>query len=335
MLRCEPIEGYFIITKEKLIFEVKGVVQPEERLITYLRYVPCSKGNRCSEGLIQYRKIYDLSERSNYLQQKYPEYLWFDESYDRVFQSVPKNKVTSILNPVLYYQKLREQKQRLSDLSRVSVNLTSILVNQSQIAFHDIGITGSQLVRLSLDESDIDLVVYGELAARKVYSKMSRLFSCEKKFKLYFGKKLDYHVDFRWGKGNKYWKTLREIESKKILQGFYGKYEFYIRMVKLPHEMNYSYGQLKIRNNGVKTVNCTIIDDSDAIFTPCVYQIQCDEIPNLTKIISYRGRFAEHVKRKQRVVASGKLESISNTESNETHMQLVLGENQCDCLIPL
>ncbi|MFX1578032.1 MAG: hypothetical protein ACFFBJ_00135, partial [Promethearchaeota archaeon] len=72
-------EGYFIITTDGLIFEVKGIVHPRDRVIAYLRYVPTPSG---------YQKVYDLNERENYLRTNYSSYLWFSEPHGRVVQSV-------------------------------------------------------------------------------------------------------------------------------------------------------------------------------------------------------------------------------------------------------
>ena len=43
MTTISPIEGHFLVTEDGLIFEVKGVIHPEERIIAYLRYAPAHR----------------------------------------------------------------------------------------------------------------------------------------------------------------------------------------------------------------------------------------------------------------------------------------------------
>ena len=46
-----PIEGYFIVTQNDHIFEIKGLLHPKDRLIAYLRYIPDAEGYRyASDG---------------------------------------------------------------------------------------------------------------------------------------------------------------------------------------------------------------------------------------------------------------------------------------------
>jgi len=67
----EPIEGWFVITYDDLIFEVKGVIHPRNRIIAYVRYVPDIDGERGG-----HRKVYNLHEREVFLKEKFPDYLW-------------------------------------------------------------------------------------------------------------------------------------------------------------------------------------------------------------------------------------------------------------------
>ncbi len=40
----EAIEGYFLTTKDNLIFDVKGIAHPSDRIIAFVRYVPIEFG---------------------------------------------------------------------------------------------------------------------------------------------------------------------------------------------------------------------------------------------------------------------------------------------------
>ena len=68
------IEGFAVETVEKLIFAVKGLVHPPDRLIAYVRYLPDSAGNRIREG-VNYRRVYHFNEQHQIIQTQYPAYL--------------------------------------------------------------------------------------------------------------------------------------------------------------------------------------------------------------------------------------------------------------------
>ena len=63
-------EGDFVETTEGLIFDVKGLVHPPERVIAFLRYYPSKNGKRERDGQ-QYDKVYHLAERFDFLKQHY------------------------------------------------------------------------------------------------------------------------------------------------------------------------------------------------------------------------------------------------------------------------
>ena len=92
------LEGYFIITHDNHIFEVKGFLHPKDRVIAYLRYIPDKQGNRISKEGITFRKIYSLGKREKYLKKNYPQYLWFDQIQGRMLQSVPLKDIAIILH---------------------------------------------------------------------------------------------------------------------------------------------------------------------------------------------------------------------------------------------
>ena len=128
---------------------------------------------------------------------------------------------------------------------------------------------------------------------------------------------------------------LEEIEAKKALQGLYNSIDFFVRAVKLPEEMGHSYDDLTFECGGTRVVKCVVTDDSASIFTPCAYHVQCEELPDLSRLVSYRGRFTEHVRRNARVEARGRLELVRNVANEERFYQLVLGEDRLDYLVPI
>ncbi len=331
----QAVEGFFLVTNDNHIFEVKGVVHPKGRVVAYLRYLPDQDGNRVSSSGIRYRKITSLKERENYLQEMDSEYLWFDETRGRLLQAVPLNRIAFVLNPVDCLRQIRDMGRHSSSLQQASLNLVQALTDMTRIEWGAIGLTGSQLVGLASSESDIDLVIYGEKPSRKVYSILKKQFHAIEDLGGYAGEPLDKHVTFRWGENPRWRDVLRKVESDKVLQGLFGGYEFFIRMVKSPDEIGYEYEDFAFHNEGTLAVKCHVTDDHDSIFTPCAYGVQCNKLGNLRRLVSYRGRFTEQVSKGMDVKAKGRLESVTDKRSGEEFSQLVLGEIWDDYLVPI
>ena len=312
------------------MFEVKGVVHPENRIIAYLRYVP----SESAESSTGFRKVYDLNERENHLREKYPEYLWTSELHGRMVQSVPENKIVSILDPVDCLAQLRDADE-VTYLERESVVLARRLVEATEIEWNDIGLTGSQLVGVASKESDIDLVIYGLTACRKFYSGLCTKIDNIHEIRRYSGQLLENHVLFRWEAHTDLRPLLLEIEREKLLQGLVGDYHFFIRLVKTPSDFDYVYGDLSYQMMGYQKISGKVLSSNDSIFTPCEYQVECASIPNLEKLISYRGRFTEQVSTGVQFKAFGRLELVTDNREDDQYMQLVLGERSIDYLIPV
>ena len=323
------VEGYFVKTSDNLIFEVKGVVHPHDRIIAYVRYVP----NLDSPGSdSSFRKIYDLHEREEYLSNGFLGYLWFSKTHGRVLQAVPHKKIVRVLNPIEHMDQIRNDK---SALSIATTNLVELLLDNTGINRTEIGVTGSQLVGVATETSDIDLVVYGESTCRKFYNKLRKNFDKIPRLERYEGELLDAHVLFRWGSLTEHRELLHRIESTKILQGVFESHQFFIRLVKRPQDVGEVFGQIMTENLKTREVHCSVIKDRNSIFTPCTYQVESLDLPKLKQLVSYRGRFTEQVSSGMSVKSRGRLENVIDSSTGENYQQLVLGENPSDYLIPI
>ncbi|MFX0054677.1 MAG: nucleotidyltransferase domain-containing protein [Candidatus Hermodarchaeota archaeon] len=321
------------MTDDNLLFEVKGVIHPKERIIAYLRYIQDKHGDRQSRSGTRFRKVYNLKEREEILHREYPQYLWLDENRGRQFQAVPRDRVSFVLSPIDGLRQLLDMGTHVTGLERASLTLAELLVELGGIEWSDVGLTGSQLVGLSSQKSDIDLVVYGSEPARRIHSVLRDKFDSFAGLERYHGIRLKKHVQFRWDRHNQWEEALQKIESKKVLQGLFRSYDFFIRMVKLPDEIEHMYEDLIIRDKGIQTVKCVVLDDTDSIFTPCIYTIESD-MTNLQRLISFRGRFTEQVFAGESVEARGRMETVTNVNTDESFTQLVLGEDPWDYLMP-
>jgi predicted nucleotidyltransferase len=326
-------EGYFLVTNSDLVFEVKGNVHPSDRFIAYVRYVPDVRGDRTDLCGRKYKKIYSLGKRNLYLRRNHSEFLWFDKYSNRVVQAVPLSEIKSVLNPVDVLKELRDRKEELSQLQGKTIELSTILVDSARIPWSSIGVTGSQLVDLETEKSDIDLVVYGTDECNKLYQSLEQVYMNYQSLEKYEGEILRQHTEFRWKKDSPCWDWLLATEKRKLLQGIYRGTEFFLRCVKNSDENTVAYADYEYKFRGEKEAQCIVTDDSQRIFTPCEYTVECDMMPNLKKLVSFRGRFTEHVQAGSHVRAAGRLEAVWK-ENEELYLQLVLGEKPSDYLVP-
>lgn len=333
-MKVRAREGDFIETWDELIFDVKGLVHPPNRVVAYLRYVPDGRGRRERAG-IKYRKVYSLFDRAKLLAKRWPDYLWRDPFFDREVQAVPVDKVKEHHLPTERFAQLRSA-TILNEQEQLAVDLAETLAKEARIPASKIGLSGSILVGLHTAKSDIDLLLYGSNASRKCHSKLRILLeTCSQGFrpytrsdlrKLYAQRGLGAAVPFE---------TFAKHERLKVLQGKFRGTDYFIRCVKEWNEWPEDYGDRKYSQVGRATVRATISEDCESIFTPCIYHVVDASVtgkhPAPAEIVSFRGRFCEQAHIGEKVLAKGTLEKIAD-ERRVTY-RLVIGENPLDCLV--
>ncbi|MHA1220423.1 MAG: hypothetical protein ACTSQB_01680, partial [Candidatus Heimdallarchaeota archaeon] len=117
-----PIEGFFIQSREGLIFDVKGLSQPDDIVIAFVRYIPNHLYQPGQENPSQrYIKIYDLVERHRFLKRSYPEYIFEDPKGRGSLQAVPEFKIDVIYHPINRLKEMLEAKPRALDALELEV----------------------------------------------------------------------------------------------------------------------------------------------------------------------------------------------------------------------
>lgn len=92
----------------------------------------------------------------------------------------------------------------------------------------------------------------------------------------------------------------------KVIQGNYGDCDYFIRFIKGAEEIIERYGDERYRPVGRAKIKAMVVNDEEAIFTPCTYSasdvsfIRGRGVSGLTEIVSYRGRFGEQARRDPR-----------------------------------
>lgn len=338
-MKTEAREGDMVENSRGAIFDVKGLVHPHGKVVAFIRYFQNAMGER-KRNKVTYEKVYSLAKRFEILKEMFPQYIVHDPVFDEILCEVPVQDMKKHYRPFEKFKKLRES-SRPDALEAKALHLLNLLVEKTDIPLDAIGISGSILVKLHKPGSDIDVLIYGSRNCSRVYSVLGQLLKDKSSpLKSYNKQELVNLFDFRSKDTAMSFEDFVRTESKKVLQGTFLKTDYFVRFVKDWNEVDEKYGDIQYRNVGYTRIEATVIDDSEAIFTPCIYRIAnvkflegagCETVKEIT---SFRGRFCEQAKLDERVVAQGKIEQVTDTRDNSQHFRLLVGNNHEDFIVP-
>jgi len=336
---ASALEGAAVETLAGLIFTVKGVVHPPDRVVAYLRYVPDERGERL-RGRERYRRVYSVAEQEEALRALGLSYRVDDPMFGVPVDAVPWDDLVRVYDP-------RERLQRLRDvgpdgaLSEDALGLAELLRAAAAVPATALGLTGSLLFDLHTSASDIDLVVYGEDECRKVHAALTRLLNDPSSaLRRPRGEELVaihavHRVDTPLSAAD-----FARLQAGKVNEGRFAGRPYFVRFVKLPAEAPERYGDPRFAPAGRALVEARVVDDRDALFTPCRYALrelrflEGPRVADLSEVVSFRGRFADQARAGQRVRACGTLERVIWRERLET-TRLVVGGRPGDFLLGL
>jgi predicted nucleotidyltransferase len=331
-------EGDFIETQEGLIFDVKGLVHPPDRVVAYLRYFEDPSGVRGHNGR-KYIKVYSLSDKEAILRRMYPHYVYYDSVFGEWLEGVPNSLINMHYEPTLKVLNFLKN-QPLNGIEKQALMLIQAVHDFSGVPLEKFGISGSLLVGLCAPDSDIDVIVYGRKNCRLAHEALSCLMDKrECGFSRYNLEDLKKLYEFRF---KDTWMPFSEfcaVENRKSMQGKFMGRDFFARFIIDWDEVAESYGDRIYRGVGYAKIKAKIENDEDSIFTPCEYAISDVRIlsgvnvtPPPIKIVSFRGRFCEQASRGEWVIAQGKMEKV--TEKNgEEYYRMILGAKPTDFMI--
>jgi hypothetical protein len=331
-------EGDLIKTKSNVVFDVKGLVHPEDKIIAFPRFIPSPEGNRHSKDTT-FDKVYSLSDRFKYLQKNHPDLIVFDPVFGETMCEVPIAQVAEHYKPEEKLWSLRTAKD-LTVLENKALQLAETLKKEAGIPWSSIGISGSIMAGLTTEKSDIDPLVYGIENCRKAYSALQKLLKKEDSgFKVYSQRELQELFDFRSKDTQMSFENFVLVESHKAFQGKFMGTDYFVRFVKDWREISEHYGDVCFKNSGYAKITAKVIDSSDSLFTPCTYKLENPHIveePKLSpiaEIVSFRGRFCEQAENGDVVEAQGKVELITNNKTGCEHYRLILGNKPSDYMV--
>ena len=326
-------------TAAGLIFTVKGIVHPPDRVVAYLRYVPDPRGERV-RGRERYRRVYSVAEQQEALRTRGLSYRHDDPALGVPVDAVPWKDVARVYDP-------RERLRRLravgpdGALTADALALADLLRDAARVPSAALGLTGSLLFDLHAASSDIDLVVYGDAACRRVHAALSRLLDDpssalarprgEELAAIHAVHREDTPLSAA---------DFARLQAGKVNEGRFAGRPYFIRFVKLPADAPERYGDPRYVPAGRALVEARVVDDRDALFTPCRYVLgeprvlEGARVEDLHEVVSFRGRFADQARAGQWVRAYGALEHVVWREGRR-QTRLVVGGQPGDYLLGL
>jgi len=327
-------EGDFLETVDNFIFDVKGIVHPPDRVIAYLRYVPDEKGGRTRLG-VQYRKVYGLRRREAFLRKNAPIYSYFDPVAHRRLQGVPLEKIKVLHEPIEKLQQLSAKKSP-DQMEEDALELVKLLESATGLPSTRFGISGSLLVDLHDEDSDIDLIVYGVRESHKVLEALKGS-ECKMLLERYDEAGIRRLYEARSMQNAMSFSAFLMHEKRKFLEGRFRRRDYFIRCIEDWSEVEEKYGDRHYYPLGSSIIRAVVDDDSENILTPCVYKVTQAKVLSGKKtavpsqVVSFRGRFCEQAFKGERVQARGRVERVVNRYGEWYRM--VVGESPSDHLV--
>jgi predicted nucleotidyltransferase len=329
-------EGDLIKTVSNVVFDVKGLMHPPNKIIAFPRFIPSSTGTRQGKDTL-YGKVYSLGERFQYLQKNLPHLIVFDPVFGETMCEVPESEISEHYKPAEKLAQIKTAKNR-TKLEEKVLLLAETLQKEADIQWGSIGISGSILAGLTTTTSDLDPIVYGEANCRKAYASLQRLLKKEKSgFKEYTQKEMAELYAFRSKDTHMSAEDHAKTESRKAFEGKFLGTDYFVRFIKDWSEVGEQYGDLTYKNSGYVKVHAEIAQDKEALFTPCSYRLKNvqvldgPELEGITEIASFRGRFCMQATVGEQVEAQGKAETV--TCQRGSHIRLILGNKPEDYMI--
>jgi predicted nucleotidyltransferase len=326
----------FLSTREGFLFCVVGPYHPVNRVISYLKYSPDSKG-KWQKGKDRFKRVMrtytipNLLETFDLLKNTYPQYLFFSSTYNITMTAIPQTHIVKHFKPD---EKLAElfKNSRLDSLQRKVVRFVSLLSKLSLVPADNFGVTGSILLDIHNPAfSDMDITVCGmenSYAVKKALTQVHltsnsgvKRFEGEKLRKWYINKTRNHPISLA---------EAERIYERKWNIGIFDGTMFSVHPIKLEKELMEKYGDKTYHPAGMVTMRAVVSDYENSIFLPAVYgvrevEVEGDVEAHVEEVVSYEGLYDSLAEKGETIEVKGKLEHVVDNRTSRKYDRVLVG----------
>lgn len=332
----------FIYTTDDLLFASTNYVHPDNRYISFLRYIPDPEGDRERNGK-KYRKV-SSDEAYTFLRENYPDYLYFCDVTNVEMMGVPHEKVKEIIKPDERLAQLRAdfkagKKLKNPEIMAKLMDVSDFFHYVAGVPYENLGISGSILPGLHKEDvSDIDFVIFGLENHRKAMKAFR-----DNKNKPVYIEEVDKKIQLN-GIEDEFWQRVydkrmkdssltfdefRWYENRKGNRGTINGTLFDILCTRDYDEISGTWGDTVYEPQGTSQIECKITSALGAFDNPSLYTIEDLKVIDgvdvpMKEVVSFTHTYAGEVVDGEEVVAKGKVEKVIKN-GKDSHYRLVVG----------
>jgi predicted nucleotidyltransferase len=327
MVEWVPADGDTLATKDGFIFNTFGYEQPQDRVFAFLKYIPAEfkalfnvqmlerTWKYGDTQLFRAEKLYTAKNYTTFIaafRKNFPDYVYYCYLRHKELITAPLNLIDRVFVPRDRLAALMQVKKPDS-LQKLALELLNMLSEASGVGLDDFGIHGSIALDMHALESDIDFVVYGSENFRKVEAAIAQLVNTGK---------LCYIISNR-------------LDAARKFQGRYKGKIFMYNATRKPEEVKTWYGMARFSSIDPVRFQCTVSDDTEAMFRPATYKITnykpldaaselpLDKIPD--RVVSNIGCYRNVARQGSEIKVAGQLERVEKIKTGAVHYQVVVG----------
>ena len=317
------------------VFMTLGYIQPEDYVLSYLKYIPDPDG-KWKSGSTQYKRIFsggiDSVIEGNL---KIPEhYIRADSHFGTEVLEVPKSEISKYFNPEDRLDQILSEGPKDS-LEEKIVTLTKSLQHGLNLPLSSLGVTGSVAWDAHNPEwSDININIYGFKESWHLYNNYDQVAEQNSEIGLRRGKD--------WSSTISHLKSRVSHLSDDDLLKLYARrtelildnYLVTIMPILLPDEAPIKHGseQYTTISNSPIDIEMTIDDCKYGIFHPSIYKGYSNTVAEdieITRLMMYDGSFRGMFSEGDLIHIRGTLQKVkfNNITGDDIH-QIMVGTKQ-------
>ena len=326
----------YIETVEGLLFTVVGDIHPPDRVLAYLKYIPDSEGKwgtgtRRYDRALRYYSTLHLKETLNYLEQKYPQYLYNSKVQRIMISAVPLDSIRKHYCPEIRLSDLIAT-DSLDKVETKAVELSQLISRCSGVGISAFGVTGSVLVGIHNPKfSDVDLTVYGKENSLNVKATLTTMEKESGKIRRFNEREIN-----RWLKSASTLYPLERYEVEIVYRrhwnrGMFNGIAFSIHPGRVETEVEEKHGDRLYSTEGIVEAWAVVESADDSMFMPGEYHVNSvgitkgHRVPDVREIVTYEGFYCDIASPGEKVKIRGKLERIKNERTGEIYHRILIG----------